>query len=73
MKEFKMINKEIKNRQDELIKKYAVLINKLIKNRAKNSELIRAKIIGDYLEKDSLNEATLNLIDIDIENMINEF
>lgn len=68
-----MINKEIKNRQDELIKKYAVLINKLIKNRAKNSELIRAKIIGDYLEKDSLNEATLNLIDIDIENMINEF
>lgn len=67
-----MINKEIKNRQDELIKKYAVLINKLIKNRAKNSELIRAKIIGDYLEKDSLNEATLNLIDIDIENMLNE-
>lgn len=67
-----MINKELKNRQDELIKRYAVLINKLIKNRAKNSELIRAKIIGDYLEKDSLNEATLNLIDIDIENMFNE-
>lgn len=63
---------ELKAKREALINRYSRLINKIVGSKVNNENLYKAKVIGDYLEKDTLNQVTLDLIDRDMQKLFDE-
>lgn len=63
---------ELKAKREALINRYSRLINKIVDSKVNNENLYKAKVIGDYLEKDTLNQVTLDLIDRDMQKLFDE-